>query len=284
MVSVSSVKYWIQSSGFSLRPIIPTQDIRYGNSLSPYLFILCANGLSALINDYVRRSYLYCETLENEANRVMLLLHSFEVVSGQKVGWDTWLPDKENLFVVSDHSTLANQKVSSLMKIGESSWDEEVLKDIFVERDVKLILSIPLFPSMSDDIWQWNEIGDNSFGGWLHDRFQYWGSRMKHRVFMLFWALWYVHNANVWKGKNKTVKEVASLAKDNFDQWSYAQDKIFGFSLFSLPNGEGHEHWISLVGNTIKINIDPTILAIRISMCMDGWRRTLLVRLLWLGQ
>uniref|UniRef100_A0A803PCT2 Reverse transcriptase n=1 Tax=Cannabis sativa TaxID=3483 RepID=A0A803PCT2_CANSA len=136
-------------------------------------------------------SYLYCQALEDEANRVMSLLCSFEIASGivevgenclylglpntmnrnksvmlgflkekmrnQIKGWDGMflsrtgkevllkmvvqslptyamrvflLPKKgplasENPFVVSDHPSLANQKVFSLMKVGESSWDEE---------------------------------------------------------------------------------------------------------------------------------------------------------------
>uniref|UniRef100_A0A803Q3R5 Uncharacterized protein n=1 Tax=Cannabis sativa TaxID=3483 RepID=A0A803Q3R5_CANSA len=55
-----------------------------------------------------------------------------------------------------------------------------------------------------------------------------------------------VCNGKVWNDKDKNVKEVVLLAKV-FDQWSCAQDEKIDSSLFSLQDGEGHEHMIVLV-------------------------------------
>ena len=49
MQCISSVTYAIRINGKPKGHIIPTQGLRQGNLLSPYLFLLCAKGLSALI-------------------------------------------------------------------------------------------------------------------------------------------------------------------------------------------------------------------------------------------
>lgn len=50
---VSTVRYEIVNSGRKMGLIIPTRGIRQGDPLSPYLFLVCAEGFSALINKYV---------------------------------------------------------------------------------------------------------------------------------------------------------------------------------------------------------------------------------------
>ncbi|XP_062076043.1 uncharacterized protein LOC133780188 [Humulus lupulus] len=102
-------------------------------------------------------------------------------------------------------------------------------------------------------------IGDNTFGGWLQDRFKVWGDDMKHRAVMVSWALWQVRNEKVWKNTSRSVKEVITLARGNFDQWRTAQDKTFIPSLYLLHPGEGAEHWSAPGGNKIKINVDAAV-------------------------
>lgn len=105
---VTSVSYNIIHGGYEMGPICPRLGIRQGDPLSPYLFIICAEGFSALIHDYEARkwitgvkvcrqapvishmffaddNYLYCKASTDEAGKVLELLHKFEVASGQKV-------------------------------------------------------------------------------------------------------------------------------------------------------------------------------------------------------
>ncbi|KAM6569155.1 hypothetical protein CsatB_017140 [Cannabis sativa] len=108
MKCLHTISYNIVHGGEVLGPIVPTRGIRQGDPISPYLFIICAEGLSALIRLYEEKkwihgcrvarraryvthmlfaddSFLYCSATMDEAHRVLELLHKFEEASGQKV-------------------------------------------------------------------------------------------------------------------------------------------------------------------------------------------------------
>ncbi|XP_043809044.1 uncharacterized protein LOC122722412 [Manihot esculenta] len=50
---ISTVRYWILHDSKELGPIVPTRGLRQGDPLSPYLFILCAEGLSRLLQNCI---------------------------------------------------------------------------------------------------------------------------------------------------------------------------------------------------------------------------------------
>ena len=58
MKCFSSVSYSVILNGTMYGNIIPSRGLRQDDPLSPYLFLLCAEGLSALINDAARNNQL----------------------------------------------------------------------------------------------------------------------------------------------------------------------------------------------------------------------------------
>ena len=60
---VETVDYSVIMNKDMVGPIIPGRGLRQGDPLSPYLFILCAEGLSALIRNAENRGDKVCESV-----------------------------------------------------------------------------------------------------------------------------------------------------------------------------------------------------------------------------
>ena len=59
MLCVTTVTYKIVREGMEIGPIVPSRGLRQDDPLSPYLFIICAEGLSLLIHHYERAGFLH---------------------------------------------------------------------------------------------------------------------------------------------------------------------------------------------------------------------------------
>ena len=111
MLCVSTVTYKIPRDGLEIGPLAPSRGLRQWDPLSPYLFIICAQGLSSLINHYERASllhgiriargapclthlffaddcFLFFKASDKEASVMKVALTLYGAASGQRVNFD----------------------------------------------------------------------------------------------------------------------------------------------------------------------------------------------------
>ena len=111
MTCVSSVTYRIKANGVLTDPFAPERGLRQGDPLSPYLFLLCAEGFSALLQKaeedgrikgvkvcsrapcvshllFADDSLLLFRADRGNAEEVQNILHIYEFCSGQMINKD----------------------------------------------------------------------------------------------------------------------------------------------------------------------------------------------------
>ena len=131
MKSVSSIKYSIRLNGKPCGNIVPTRGLRQGDPLSPYLFLFCVEGLSAMIKkatvvgdlhgvDMRRRgpklshlffaddSLFFCEASLKECDSLQRIFQVYEVTLGQQLN-----RTKTSLFFSSNTDTSVKEEIKN---------------------------------------------------------------------------------------------------------------------------------------------------------------------------
>ncbi|XP_042964521.1 uncharacterized protein LOC122298719 [Carya illinoinensis] len=114
MECVQSVSYAILVNGKASNSFVPSRGLRQGDSLSPYLFLLCVESLSSLINQAERQKVLRGVLVARGGIRVTHLLFAYDCVVFGQASWQEWLKIKQLLEIYEKASgqCLNRQKTS----------------------------------------------------------------------------------------------------------------------------------------------------------------------------
>ncbi|KAK2365796.1 hypothetical protein QL285_079253 [Trifolium repens] len=135
MLCVSSVNYSVLVNFDRVGTIYPGRGLRQGDPLSPYLFILVAQGLSALIHRSVAQGdmhgvkicrgapvvshllfaddcFLFCRANIAESNQLLKILKTYEEASGQDIN-----PQKSEVFISRNISQAGQEDLARILGV-----------------------------------------------------------------------------------------------------------------------------------------------------------------------
>lgn len=176
---ITTVSYKVLINGQPSRSIFPDKGIRQGDPLSPYLFILCANAFPSLLKEaasakeihgikvaraapeithllFADDSLVFSRANKEEADRILNILKSYEVSSGQLVNYDKsevsfsrnmqeedkqMIQTRMSVKTVQNHSTylglpivFGRSKKDIFARVSEKVWK----KNQSLERDISV--------------------------------------------------------------------------------------------------------------------------------------------------
>ncbi|XP_042030015.1 uncharacterized protein LOC121776939 [Salvia splendens] len=143
MMCVPSVKYFVVNNNNKVGPITASRGLRQGDPLSPYIFILCAEGFSAILRRgerlgrlhgcrisrshlfFADDSLLFFRANQQEGNVVKGCIIEYEEALGQLINYN-----KSEAFFSSNTATNAMTEVCELLGVNLSNGRDNICDDL----------------------------------------------------------------------------------------------------------------------------------------------------------
>jgi hypothetical protein len=168
MLCVTTVKYQIRFNGTLTDEIVPQRGLRQGDPLSPYLFLICAEGFSSLLNKaeedgqlegiricnaapsfnhllFADDSLVLIKATSESARTLQNILQLYEMCSGQTINYD------KSSVMFSENTSIArkNQVLRELNIRAEARTEKYLGLPVYVGRSRSQI-----FAYLKDRIWK----------------------------------------------------------------------------------------------------------------------------------
>lgn len=168
MLCVTIVNYSVLVNGKLGITILPTQGLRQGDHLSPFLFLLCAEGLSSILNQAENRRVLQGAVVIREGISTNYLLFADDCVLFCRAITQEWTSLRDILLAYERGSrqVLNKQKTSIMFRPNIAEPDKEAIlsaaDEVICGRFEKYLGLLVLigrnkyltFKWMKDKIWQ----------------------------------------------------------------------------------------------------------------------------------
>ncbi|XP_042987456.1 uncharacterized protein LOC122315549 [Carya illinoinensis] len=126
MRSVSTVSYSVLINGKPGSNFYPRRGIEVGDTLSPYLFILCAEGLSSVLNQSDRRGCTRGVTVARNGTRVNHLLFADDCILFVRAKAEEWVKIQELLLKYEkDSSQFLNKEKTAVFSNTNARLEEK---------------------------------------------------------------------------------------------------------------------------------------------------------------
>lgn len=123
----TTVKYKVLVNGRPKKMIALTKGLRQGDPLSPYLFIMCAEGLSSMLNGAEQQRLIQGATITKGGTNINHLLFADDYILYSKATRSDWEKIQEILYTYEKRSgqTLNLQKSSILFSKATTESDKQ---------------------------------------------------------------------------------------------------------------------------------------------------------------